>query len=424
MTTKKLHSLFLNSSGVSTDTRKIKKNQIYFALKGDNYDGNNYADKALEKGALKAVINKQQENMKNKILVKDVLKSLQNLATYHREYLELPIIAITGSNGKTTTKRLVDEVLSQKFNVRSTRGNLNNHIGVPLSLLELDHKTEIGIIEMGANHQKEIEFLSNLTKPDFGYITNFGKAHLEGFGGIKGVIKGKSELYDHLKLHNKVAFVNADDTKQMQKLKNTKKYSFGEAEQADLNIYFKKAEPVVELEFQGIDIKSKLIGSYNFRNIAAAVGIGTYFGVDALDIKSAIQKFEAKDNRSQVKITAHNTLISDAYNANPTSMEAALRSFDHQEADVKVAILGDMYELGGDKIKEHQAVANLAKKLSLDNVLFCGEIFSKALVNSDLKTFKNFNTLKKHLKNNPIKNAHILIKASRGMALERLHDVL
>lgn len=424
MTTKKLHSLFLNSSGVSTDTRKIKKNQIYFALKGDNFDGNNYADEALEKGALKAVINKQQENMKNKILVKDVLKSLQNLATYHREYLELPIIAITGSNGKTTTKRLVDEVLSQKFNVRSTRGNLNNHIGVPLSLLELDHKTEIGIIEMGANHQKEIEFLSNLTKPDFGYITNFGKAHLEGFGGIKGVIKGKSELYDHLKLHNKVAFVNADDTKQIQKLKNTKKYSFGEAEQADLNIYFKKAEPVVELEFQGIDIKSKLIGSYNFRNIAAAVGIGTYFGVDALDIKSAIQKFEAKDNRSQVKITAHNTLISDAYNANPTSMEAALRSFDHQEADIKVAILGDMYELGDDKIKEHQAVANLAKKLSLDSVLFCGEIFSKALYNSDLKTFKNFNTLKKHLKNNPIKNAHILIKASRGMALERLHDVL
>lgn len=424
MTTKKLHSLFLNSSGLSTDTRKIKKNQIYFALKGDNFDGNNYADEALEKGALKAVINKQQENMKNKILVKDVLKSLQNLATYHREYLELPIIAITGSNGKTTTKRLVDEVLSQKFNVRSTRGNLNNHIGVPLSLLELDHKTEIGIIEMGANHQKEIEFLSNLTKPDFGYITNFGKAHLEGFGGIKGVIKGKSELYDHLKLHNKVAFVNADDTKQMQKLKNTKKYSFGEAEQADLNIYFKKAEPVVELEFQGIDIKSKLIGSYNFRNIAAAVGIGTYFGVDALDIKSAIQKFEAKDNRSQVKITAHNTLISDAYNANPTSMEAALRSFDHQEADIKVAILGDMYELGDDKIKEHQAVANLAKKLSLDSVLFCGEIFSKALENSDLKTFKNFNTLKKHLKNNPIKNAHILIKASRGMALERLHDVL
>lgn len=424
MTTKKLHSLFLNSSGLSTDTRKIKKNQIYFALKGDNFDGNNYADEALEKGALKAVINKQQENMKNKILVKDVLKSLQNLATYHREYLELPIIAITGSNGKTTTKRLVDEVLSHKFNVKSTRGNLNNHIGVPLSLLELDHKTEIGIIEMGANHQKEIEFLSNLTKPDFGYITNFGKAHLEGFGGIKGVIKGKSELYDHLKLHNKVAFVNADDTKQMQKLKNTKKYSFGEAEQADLNIYFKKAEPVVELEFQGIDIKSKLIGSYNFRNIAAAVGIGTYFGVDALDIKSAIQKFEAKDNRSQVKITAHNTLISDAYNANPTSMEAALRSFDHQEADIKVAILGDMYELGDDKIKEHQAVANLAKKLSLDSVLFCGEIFSKALYNSDLKTFKNFNTLKKHLKNNPIKNAHILIKASRGMALERLHDVL
>lgn len=424
MTTKNLHSLFLKSNGISTDTRSIKKKQIYFALKGDNFDGNTYADEALEKGALKAVIDKQQEVMKNKILVEDVLKSLQNLATFHREYLEIPIIAITGSNGKTTTKRLVNEVLSQKFNVKSTRGNLNNHIGVPLSLLELDYKTEIGVIEMGANHQKEIEFLSKLTKPDFGYITNFGKAHLEGFGGIEGVIKGKSELYDYLKEHKKLAFVNADDKKQIQKLENTKKYSFGEAEHADLNIYFKKADPMVELEFQGINIKSKLIGSYNFRNIAAAVGIGTYFGVNALDIKSAIQNFEANDNRSQIKITANNTLISDAYNANPTSMEAALRSFDRHEADLKVAILGDMFELGDDKIKEHQAIANLAQELSFDSVLFCGEIFSQALEHTNLNIFKNFDSLKNHLKNEPIKNAHILIKASRGMALERLYDVL
>lgn len=424
MTTKKLHSLFINSNGVSTDTRKIKRKQIYFALKGERFDGNAYADEALKKGALIAVIDKQQKDMKNKILVKDALKSLQSLATYHREYLELPIIAITGSNGKTTTKRLVNEVLSQKFNVKSTRGNLNNHIGVPLSLLELDHKTEIGIIEMGANHQKEIEFLSHLTKPDFGYITNFGKAHLEGFGGIEGVIKGKSELYNFLRAHKKLAFVNADDKKQMQKLENAKKYSFGEAAHADLNIYFKRAEPTVELEFQGIDIKSKLIGSYNFRNIAAAVGIGTYFGVDPLDIKSAIQTFEAKDNRSQVKITPNNTLISDAYNANPTSMEAALRSFDSHKAEHKVAILGDMYELGDDKIKEHQAIATLATQLSFHSVLFCGEIFSQALGIKNLNTFRNFDALKNHLKNNPIKNAHVLIKASRGMALERLHDVL
>jgi len=425
MTTKELHNLFLKSNGISTDTRRIKRNQIYFALKGENFDGNTYADEALKKGAMVAIVDdKHQNNSNNKIFVKNVLKALQSLATYHREYLEVPIIAITGSNGKTTTKRLFHEVLSKKFNVKFTHGNLNNHIGVPLSLLQLDHKTEIGIIEMGANHQKEIEFLSNLTKPDFGYITNFGKAHLEGFGGIEGVIKGKSELYDYLKQHNKVAFVNADDKKQMQKLNNIKKYSFGEGQHADLNIYFKKADPTVELEFLGIEVKSKLIGNYNFRNIAAAIGVGNYFGVSAIDIKNAIQNFEAKDNRSQIKITAHNTLISDAYNANPTSMEAALKSFENLKSDFKVAILGDMYELGDDKIKEHQLIAKLSQDLSFDKVLFCGEIFSEALENSNLDTFSSFRSLKKHLKENPIKNAHVLIKASRGMALERLHEVL
>jgi UDP-N-acetylmuramoyl-tripeptide--D-alanyl-D-alanine ligase len=241
MKTKQLHSLFLKSNGVSTDTRKIKKGNIYFSLKGENFNGNTYADQALENGAIACIVDEMQPNMKDKIFVDNALEALQNLATYHREYLELPIIAITGSNGKTTTKRLIHEVLSQKFNVNSTHGNLNNHIGVPLSLLQFDQHTEIGIIEMGANHQKEIAFLSNITKPDFGYITNFGKAHLEGFGGVEGVIKGKSELYDYLKDHKKMAFVNADDEKQMQKLASFTKYSFGENENADLNIYFKKA---------------------------------------------------------------------------------------------------------------------------------------------------------------------------------------
>jgi UDP-N-acetylmuramoyl-tripeptide--D-alanyl-D-alanine ligase len=424
MIIKQLHSLFLKSNGVSTDTRTIKRNEIYFALKGENFNGNIYADQALEKGALATIVDEKQPEMENKILVDDVLKTLQNLATYHREYLELPVIAITGSNGKTTTKRLIFEVLSKKFNVKSTQGNLNNHIGVPLSLLQFDQHTELGVIEMGANHQKEIEFLSHITQPDFGYITNFGKAHLEGFGGVEGVIKGKSELYDYLKENDKLAFVNADDDKQMQKLTDSKKYSFGEAEHADLNIYFRKAEPHVELEFKGIDIKSKLIGSYNFRNIAAAVGIGAYFGVDVLDIKSAIQNFEAKDNRSQIKITANNTLISDAYNANPTSMEAALKSFDQQQAEHKIAILGDMFELGEDKIKEHNYIADLAISLSFEKVLFCGKIFSEALKDKNLNTFSSFTALKKYLKINPVKNAHVLIKGSRGMALERLYDVL
>lgn len=424
METKALHKVFLNSEGISTDTRKIKHNQIFFALKGENFNGNIYADEALNKGAKFAVVDENQENMDKKILVKDALKALQHLATYHREYLQIPIIGITGSNGKTTTKRLITEVLAKKFNVKSTKGNLNNHIGVPLSLLEFDDKTEIGIIEMGANHQKEIAFLSEIAKPDFGYITNFGKAHLEGFGGVEGVIKGKSELYDFLKANHKIAFVNADDEKQMAKLKDTKKFSFGEGQHADYNIHFIKADPFVELEFEGIKVSTKLIGAYNFRNIAAAIGISHYFGVDVLKIKDAIQNFEAKDNRSQIKITKHNTLISDAYNANPTSMKAALESFDIQKADKKIAILGDMFELGDDKIKEHQDIAELAFSLNIDDIYFCGSIFYEALTGKNYQTFEKFEYLKDFLKKNKIIDAHILIKGSRGMALERLYHLL
>jgi UDP-N-acetylmuramoyl-tripeptide--D-alanyl-D-alanine ligase len=424
MDIKTLHNEFLKSSGISTDTRKIKENQLFFALKGENFNGNLYADDAIQKGARLAIIDEVQPEMDKKIKVDDVLQTLQKLATYHRDFLQIPILAITGSNGKTTTKRLVAEVLSKKFNIKATKGNLNNHIGVPLSLLELDDKTEIGIIEMGANHQKEIAFLSEIAKPDFGYITNFGKAHLEGFGGVEGVIKGKSELYDYLKAHNKIAFVNADDEKQMAKLKNTKKFSFGEGKHADYNIHFKKADPFVELEFEDIEVSTKLIGAYNFRNIAAAVGIGHYFGVDILKVKEAIQSFEAKDNRSQIKITKHNTLISDAYNANPTSMKAALESFENQKAAHKVAILGDMFELGEDKIKEHQQIAVLTHKLNINEVYFCGSIFHQALSAQSYNTFEEFEELKTYLKKNKIKDAHVLIKGSRGMALERLYEVL
>jgi len=424
MELKQLHKLFLNSEGVCTDTRKIKPKQLFIALKGDNFNGNKYANEALEKGALKAIVDENQVDMSDKIKVKNGLKTLQKLASYHREFLQIPIIGITGSNGKTTTKRLIHAVLEQKFNVRSTKGNLNNHIGVPLSLLEFDKKTEIGIIEMGANHQKEIAFLSEIAKPDFGYITNFGKAHLEGFGGVEGVIKGKSELYDYLKKNNNLAFVNADDDKQMQKLKNNKKYSFGENKNADLNIYFKNASPFVELEYEKTHIKSKLIGEYNFRNIAAAVGIGHYFDVPLIKIKQAIQNFEAEDNRSQIKITEKNTLISDAYNANPTSMEAALVSFSNYQSNFKVAILGDMYELGHDKLKEHQDIAKLAEKLQINDIYYCGEIFYQALDPTRYKTFESFEHIKEHFIKNPIKNADILIKASRGMALERLYNIL
>ncbi|MGX1024850.1 UDP-N-acetylmuramoyl-tripeptide--D-alanyl-D-alanine ligase [Psychroflexus sp. MBR-150] len=424
MNLKQLHQLYLSSNGICTDTRQIKPKEIFVALKGHNFNGNKYADEALEKGALKAIVDEDFKDMTHKIKVSNSLKTLQDLASFHRDFLQIPIIGITGSNGKTTTKRLIHAVLEQKFNVQSTEGNLNNHIGVPLSLLKLNENTEIGIIEMGANHQKEIAFLSKIAKPDFGYITNFGKAHLEGFGGVEGVIKGKSELYDFLNKHQKLAFVNADDKKQMMKLRNAKIYSFGEAKHADLNIYFKSANPFVELEFEGVSVKSKLIGEYNFKNIAAAVGIGYYFDVPVLKIKSAIQNFEAKDNRSQIKITSYNTLISDAYNANPSSMEVALKSFDAYQSDYKVAILGDMFELGKNQLEEHQHIAKLATDLNIDRVIFCGEIFNEALDSDKFEVFKNFDNLKQNLQKHPIKKAHILIKASRGMALERLHDIL
>lgn len=425
MEIKDLHQLFLKSEGVSTDTRRLKKDQLFFALTGENFNGNAYAEKALELGAKHAIIDQKKYETERTILVKDVLKTLQELATYHREFLRIPILAITGSNGKTTTKELIHEVLSRKFNVVSTQGNLNNHIGVPLSLLSLKENTEIGVIEMGANHQKEIEFLSNLVKPDFGYITNFGKAHLEGFGGVEGVIKGKSELYDHLKAHKKIAFVNADDEKQMEKLVNSKYYSIGESEDANLKVNYLGADPFVKLEFLGIEVQSKLIGAYNFRNIAAAVGIGYYFGVSNVKIKAAIQNYKSKNNRSQIKKTANNTLVLDAYNANPTSMKAALDSFNTYQADSKVVIIGDMYELGEDELSEHLDIARHLHNLSFEEVYLCGSIFKKALENSsDFNVFEKFEDLENFLAEKKLKDSTILIKASRGMALERLVSVL
>ncbi len=425
MEVKDLHQLFLKSEGVSTDTRSIRQDQLFFALTGENFNGNAYAEKALEMGAAYAVIDQKKYATDKTILVKNVLKTLQELATYHREFLRIPILAITGSNGKTTTKELIHEVLSRKFNVVSTQGNLNNHIGVPLSLLSLKENTEIGVIEMGANHQKEIEFLSNLVKPDFGYITNFGKAHLEGFGGYEGVIKGKSELYDYLKAHKKIAFVNADDKKQMEKLANSKYYSIGESEDANLKVNYLGANPFVKLEFLDIEIQSKLIGAYNFRNIAAAVGIGYYFGVSNVKIKEAIQSYKSKNNRSQIKQTANNTLVLDAYNANPTSMMAALDSFKAYNAESKVVILGDMYELGEDQLLEHQKIAHHLNSLSFQDVYLCGRIFKKALENNKYFTvFENFEDLEGFLTENKLKGCTILIKASRGMALERLVSIL
>ncbi|WNH13455.1 UDP-N-acetylmuramoyl-tripeptide--D-alanyl-D-alanine ligase [Thalassobellus suaedae] len=424
MEIKALHELFLKCHSVCTDTRKIQKNDMFFALKGDNFNGNTYAENALEKGAKYAIVDETEFNTSTKtILVNNVLETLQKLASFHRDYLKTPIIALTGSNGKTTTKELINVVLSQKYKTTATIGNLNNHIGVPLTLLSMTKNTEIGIVEMGANHQKEIEFLCNIAKPDYGYITNFGKAHLEGFGSVEGVIQGKSEMYDYLISNDKTIFVNANDSIQVEKTKNTKRFSFGNTN-ADINIDFKEAQPFVKCAFNNQEIESKLIGEYNFNNIMAAIAIGTYFKVNSTSIKDAIENYTPSNNRSQIIEKGTNKIILDAYNANPTSMRAALENFGKQAGD-KIAILGDMFELGTEAKVEHQNIADLAISLDINEIIFVGENFYQSEIDSKkAKKYKSFSFFEKDFDFSKLKNKTLLIKGSRGMALERLLQVL
>jgi UDP-N-acetylmuramoyl-tripeptide--D-alanyl-D-alanine ligase len=420
MNLKTLHNLFLECNAVSTDTRKIEKGDLFFALKGDNFNGNTYAKQAIDKGAKYAVIDEKEFQSKHTILVENVLETLQNLATYHRNYLKTPIVALTGSNGKTTTKELINAVLSKKYKTTATKGNLNNHIGVPLTLLSLTKETEIGIVEMGANHQKEINFLCNIAFPDYGLITNYGKAHLEGFGGVEGVIKGKSEMFTHLIKNNKTIFVNANDPIQVEKTKSANIVTFGNKHNnPDTIIDFLDAQPFVASKYNNLTINSQLIGDYNFNNISIAIAIGNYFKVADSAIKSAIESYVPSNNRSQIIEKNTNKIILDAYNANPTSMQAALLNFEKQEG-YKIAILGDMFELGDDAEVEHQNITDLAISLNIDKVYLVGKNFFNSKIKSKkVKQFETFNHLNNALSLKNINNALVLIKGSRGMALER-----
>ena len=412
-----LYQLYVKSYLVDTDTRNIRENSVFFALKGDNFNGNEFAEKALELGASYAVVDEIKYKTKtNIILVNNVLATLQKLAQYHRRKLGTTIIGLTGSNGKTTTKELINAVLSKKYKTTATRGNLNNHIGVPLSLLSIKPETEIGIIEMGANHQKEIEFLSSICEPDFGYITNFGKAHLEGFGGVEGVIKGKSELYIHLKENDKIAFINPKDTIQVEKTREIKTIKF------ENDLEFLAINPFVKLSYQSEVIQSNLVGQYNFNNIAIACTIGNYFKVSTKNIKEAIENYIPDNNRSQIIEKETNTIILDAYNANPTSMLAALKNFNSITSPSKTIILGDMFELGNDSYTEHKAIVAFVNDCNFANAYFVGEHFYK--VNTSKNFFKNYNDFEDFLKQNPLKHQSILIKGSRGMRLERTLEVL
>lgn len=416
-----LYNCYLECDNVSTDTRKIEENSIFFALKGENFNGNTFASEALKIGAKYCVVDEKEFALNNNcILVNDVLTSLQKLATHHRKQLNIPIISLTGSNGKTTTKELINAVLSKKFKTTATKGNLNNHIGVPLTLLSMDTDTEIGIVEMGANHHKEIEFLSNIALPDYGLITNFGKAHLEGFGSLQGVVEAKSELYKHLKLHNKVIFVNENDAQQIKQVGDYKnKIMFGNA------IELIDSEQYLVLNFKNKTIQTQLTGIYNLNNISVAIAIGSYFKVEVKDIINAIENYTPNNNRSQIINNKTNTILLDAYNANPTSMMAALDNFINHYKGEKVLFLGDMFELGSTASEEHQKIVSYLENNFEGNVFLIGNNFyqTKSL-DSKIKCFKNFEDLKNELLKQPIENKKILIKGSRGMALERILEII
>ena len=422
-----IHSLFLKSHSVSIDTREIEPNSLFFAIKGERFDANTFAAEALKKGASYVIIdNKSYYIDERTIVVGDSLETLQQLAKYHRQYLKLTIVALTGSNGKTTTKELIQAVLSKKLRTKATVGNLNNHIGVPLTLLSFNSETQIGIVEMGANHQQEIAFLCEIARPDYGYITNFGKAHLEGFGGVQGVIKGKSEMYTYLSANDKSVFVNLEDAIQVEKTKIMKAISFGvNRVQSDLNIESVKANPFVEVTFEGTAVRSKLIGLYNANNINAAIAIGKHFGVNNADIKAAIEGYIPENNRSQLVYKNASEIILDAYNANPSSMKVAIENFVQLDKAHKVAILGDMFELGNESLHEHKEVVNLLSNQDDITCYFIGpDFYHNRLEKANLQFYKTFDAFVTAMSQQSFYGKMLLIKGSRGMALERILELL
>ena len=418
MNIQELHQIFLRSKGVCIDTRKIIKNSIFFALKGKNFNGNEFAKTALKNGCNYVVIDEREfQEDERFILVDDVLKYLQQLSNYHRKKLKCPVIGITGTNGKTTTKELIFAILNSKYKTVATKGNLNNHIGVPLTLLSTPLETEMLIVEMGANHPGEINFLSEITQPNFGIITNIGKAHLEGFGGYEGVIKTKSELYQYIMKTNGKLFVNSDDDLLLSLSKNSERIKYGKDSQLI------SANPLLEFNFKNTHISTNLIGSYNFYNLAVACSVGDFFGVSIDNCKSAIESYIPSNNRSQVERSEKgNTLILDAYNANPSSMLVAIQSFEQIKAKKKIAILGDMLELGDDSLQEHQLITEELVKRNFHQVLLVGNEFKQT--KNNFLYFENTNQIRTWIQNNPIQNSTVLLKGSRGIQLESLIEFL
>ena len=420
---REFYSAYFNAGNVCIDSRKIKKGDVFFAFSGERFNAATLAEMAVEQGASAVVVeDKWYADVQKKIFfIPSTLEFLQELALYHREQLKIPIIALTGSNGKTTTKELIHAVLSQKYKTQYTFGNLNNHIGVPLTLLSITDEHEMAVVEMGANHQKEIEFLCSLAKPNIGYVTNFGKAHLEGFGGFEGVIKGKSELYDYLIQHNQTILVNETDEIQVRKTESyPNKITFGK-ESSDYQFDKFTEQNLAGFIYQGQKIKSHLTGEYNFTNLCAAASLGLHFGVEIHQIKAAIENYKPTNMRSQVINRNGKTLVLDTYNANPSSMALSLKNFNEFEG-TKTIIIGDMLELGEESHKEHQNILSLAKSLSFNEIITVGKHFKE--INSSGKSFTTSEELAEFLKNYTITSQNILLKGSRGIALEKIIEYL
>ena len=419
-----LYEKFKECAGVATDTRKDLQNKLFFCLKGETFDGNQFAPLAIGKGAKYVVVdNEKFAYLPQAILVEDTLKALQDLAQQHRKQLATPVIALTGSNGKTTTKELVYSVLNQSFRALKTEGNLNNHIGVPLTLLRLTPDTDIAIVEMGANHPGEIAALCQIADPDFGYITNFGRAHLEGFGSFEGVVKAKSELYDYLKKAGKRIFFCQDNALQADLLEGysqTYSFSLEGKEKALLQLTLRESIPFVKLAWGEKEIPTHLIGRYNAMNAAAAICIGHYFKLSKEAITRAIADYVPSNNRSQwIQKDRGNQVLMDAYNANPTSMHAAIEAFGELKAAHKVLILGDMKELGAYSQKEHQQlVEDIAARSLWDAVLLLGENFYQT--RTDFIKFRTLTELNHYLRLHPFSDTSFLIKGSRSMTMEKI----
>lgn len=427
MEIKELYDIFQKHPSISIDSRTIASGSLFFALKGDTFDGNVFAEQALANGAAYAVIdNARFKKKENYFVVDDALAALQELARYHRDQFAIPVIGITGSNGKTTTKELVSAVLSQKYRTLSTKGNLNNHIGVPLTLLTINQDTEIAVIEMGANHQGEIARLCEIANPGYGLITNIGKAHLEGFGGLGGVIKAKTELYDHSRKNDGKIFINANDGLLLKHARGIETITYG----PDSNVSGKiiDAHPFLTIKLNidnnETDIRTGLIGDYNLSNILAAACIGNHFNIEQKPIRQAIENYKPENNRSQFIRTDNNSIVMDAYNANPSSMELAIRNFINFPDAHKVLILGDMLELGSGSENEHRRMLDLAQSANAELIILVGKLFKGVNEDDSIFTYRTSEEALKMLGQNPLKGKTILIKGSRGIQLEKLLEVL